>query len=453
MIIFWLTFSTVIAGLALLVAFLLACQSWEHRRSARKRLQASSVRSLVPNDSPRVALFAPCKGLDVGLKENLRPLFCQDYGNYELHFVVESVDDPACSVIGQLMAEYPKIKSNLVVAGKATDTGQKVHGLRAATDNLVVEIELLAFVDSDARPHCQWLSLLLRQLGSPGVGIVTGYRWFVPQQPTWTNYLLHSINATAASLYSPKGLNPVWGGSWAIRRDLFDRIGLRDVWNGVLTDDLVATNLVRQAGFRVAFEPACVLASPLDFTFGQMFQFLRRQYMIGRHYMPGMWILTLLATTLTVVGFWGALAAAAVGVLMHTPGAWWPASACAILYGWGMYRASIRRDLAHLYLPGQRRTLAPAIGFDFLLTPLSTLLNWAAILTTVWSRTLVWREITYRLLPRGKTCIVHRSDETRPLVVFEHRQAGMLGTPAHGSTADSRLPQREQELRPHRDAA
>jgi len=173
MVAFWLTLSTVIAGLALLEAFLLGCQSWEHRRAARKRLRTCSGSSLVTNDSPRVVLLAPCKGLDLGLKENLRPLFCQRYGNYELHFVVESVEDPACLIIGELMAEYPQVNSKLVEAGKATDTGQKVHSLRAATGKLAADVQLLAFVDSDARPHPEWLGLLLRQLTNPGVGIVT----------------------------------------------------------------------------------------------------------------------------------------------------------------------------------------------------------------------------------------------------------------------------------------
>jgi hypothetical protein len=252
--------------------------------------------------------------------------------------------------------------------------------------------------------------MLLRQLDNPGVGIVTGYRWFVPERPTWTNCLLHSINATAASLYSPKGLNPVWGGSWAIRRELFDQTGLQDVWKGALTDDLVATNLVRQAGYRIEFEPACIIASPVDHSFVSMFQFLRRQYLIGRHYMLGLWTLTLLATTVTVIGFWGALVAAGVGLGVHAPGAWWPAIVCLFLYSLGMFRATIRRDLAHLYLPRQRDALFPAIRFDFWATPVTALLNWAAILSTVWARQMVWRDVTYRLLPHGKTRIVHRLD-------------------------------------------
>jgi ceramide glucosyltransferase len=455
MVTFWITLPTVVAGLAFLVALLLGCQSWEHRRAARQRLQSFSVKSHAGKNSPRVALLAPCKGLDVGLKENLRTLFCQNYDNYELHFIVESTEDSAGSIIRPLMAEHPHVESHLVIAGRVTDTGQKVHNLRVATGELTSAVELLAFVDSDARPGPDWLGSLLDQLDRPRAGIVTGYRWFVPQRPTWANCLLHSINATSASLYSPKGFNPVWGGSWAIRRELFERIGLREAWKGVLTDDLVATNLVRQANLRVEFEPACVLASPLDFSFAQMFNFLRRQYLIGRHYMPGMWGLTLLATTLGVFGFWGALIAAVVGGWLQAPGAWWPAAACALLYGCGMFRATIRRDLTHLYLPGQRHLLNTATWFDFWTTPLAAVVNWAAILSTVWGRQMVWRNVTYRLLPQGKTRITNRREETWSLKTAEPRQA-WAGHQQSSSTrsGSSFLTQEEQNpLRPSQRAA
>jgi ceramide glucosyltransferase len=451
----WLIISTVFAGLALLESFLLSCQSWEHRRFARKRLrsrfnlktgfakiererscqQEEAWLRLSPdldNKTPsvagldqRVVLFSPCKGIDLGFKDNLRPLFCQDYDNYELVFIVESDRDPACPIILKLIAEYPHVNCRFLVAGQASNTGQKVHNLRAATRQLAPEVKILAFVDSDARPHPAWLGQLVQRLSHPGVGIATGYRWFVPERPTLANLLLHSINATAASLYSPKGLNPVWGGSWAISRERFDGLKLREVWDGMLTDDLVATNLIRQANLKVEFEPTCMLASPLDFSFNQMFNFLRRQYLISRHYMPRWWALTLLATTLMILGFWGSLTALAAGLIWQIPGTWLPAVCCMALYLWGIVRASIRCDLARQYLPQRRHDLVRAMWFDCLAAPLAALVNWAAILSTMGERHLVWRGITYRLLADGKTCIIARRDEIKPVSSHWNEQLGI----------------------------
>ena len=50
------------------------------------------------------------------------------------------------------------------------------------------------------------------------------------------------------SLFSRDNQYMVWGGSWAIRRDIFDQIGLHRAWEGTLSDDLVASReLLREA--------------------------------------------------------------------------------------------------------------------------------------------------------------------------------------------------------------
>ena len=72
------------------------------------------------------------------------------------------------------------------------------------------------------------------------------------------------MNCDVMSLLCRSSHYLIWGGSWAIRREVFDAIGLRNAWKGTLSDDLVASRLMRQAGLGVRFEPASVVASPLD---------------------------------------------------------------------------------------------------------------------------------------------------------------------------------------------
>ena len=75
----------VLAILAVSFAALLTLQTWEHRRFSRSRTRHPS------REPPRgrIALLVPCKGADVDLESNLRPLFEQDHENYEMIFVVE----------------------------------------------------------------------------------------------------------------------------------------------------------------------------------------------------------------------------------------------------------------------------------------------------------------------------------------------------------------------------
>ncbi|MCA9233894.1 MAG: glycosyltransferase [Planctomycetales bacterium] len=433
------TLLTAAALAALLQTFLLGCQSWEHRRRARKRLNEPP--SLGP--LPRVVLFAPCKGVELGLRENLHCLFQQDYPEYEIVFVVEDAQDAACETIASLIAAYPDIHARLVDAGLAQSGCQKVHNLRAATASVATDAEVYAFVDSDARPHAGWLRQIVAQVDEPRVGVVTGYRWFVPQEFSPAAAILYSINATAASLYTPKTFQPIWGGSWAMRRDVFERLDIAAEWEERLTDDLVATNAVTNAGLRVAFEPGCMIASPLEATWPTMFEFLRRQYLIGRLYARRWWTLALCATTLTVVGFWGGLVAAIAGWTLGAAWAWAPAAACAGWYAINLARAAIRRDLSRIYLPERTSQLAAANRFDAWAAPLAATVNWAAIVSSIITRRMTWRGIEYEVLRDGRARIVGRDFRLRLADIDDQSP---VARPADAASAIAAAPKSEIRL-------
>ena len=176
-----------------------------HDRSATSRPDASPC-------SPRArASISTWKPISARLLE-------QDYDDYEVTFIVESTDDAAYPAIRRAMAAHPWVAARVVVAGRATDSGQKVHNLRVATEHLSRQIKYLAFVDSDARPGPQWLRALVSRLDEPGLGAVTGYRWFTPERPTLANALVYSMNCDVISLLTRSSHYLIWGGSWAIRR-------------------------------------------------------------------------------------------------------------------------------------------------------------------------------------------------------------------------------------------
>ena len=175
------------------------------------------------------------------------------------------------------MRDAGRVPVRMAIAGKATETGQKIHNLLAGVAALPADVEILAFVDSDARPHPAWLRLLVQRLDTPGACAATGYRWFIPSQNSLASLIQYSINACAAVMYRADARGLVWGGSWAIRRDKFEACGLREAWRGTLSDDLMATRILKQHKLRVEFEPACMLSSPLQLSTGQMLEFLRRR--------------------------------------------------------------------------------------------------------------------------------------------------------------------------------
>jgi len=393
--------------LAIVQAFLVIVQTWEHHRFAWSRL---AYMRRYPRKG-RALVVVPCRGVDVGLAGNLRSLLRQDYGDYQIRFVVESAADPACGVIRRLMAAHPNTHAELLVAGKAQCDGQKVHNLRFATRDLPADVEYLAFVDSDARLRRQWLRALLTRLDGAGIGATTGYRWFVPSRPTLANHLLHSVNSQIAVLFGSRCPTIVWGGSWAIRRDRFEALGIHAAWAGTLSDDLVASRLLRRAGLRVLFEPACMVTSPADVTLKGLLAFVRRQYLMGRWYVPGGWAFALFMTTLVNLAPL-ANAGVLVGALatgLVSP--WIPASICAALYAMSMFAGLLRQDLALSYFPHLRTRLRGARRFEVWSGPLVGLVNWLGVLGSMVGSQIRWRGIAYAVTSRGKVTAIRRQGE------------------------------------------
>ncbi len=178
--------------------------------------------------TPRVSVFAPCRGLDDGLKQNLAALFQQDYPKYEIVFVTDRADDPSLGLIRELIEagdESSKISTKIIIAGPASDSGQKVHNLCVAVSQGNARSEVFVFVDTDARPQPHWLRSLVAPLSDEKVGAASGYRWFVPVAGGLASHLRAVWNASIASaLGASREQNFCWGGSTAIRRSTFEEL-------------------------------------------------------------------------------------------------------------------------------------------------------------------------------------------------------------------------------------
>jgi cellulose synthase/poly-beta-1,6-N-acetylglucosamine synthase-like glycosyltransferase len=444
--VWWLTYF-VLSACGLVQTVLFALYAFEARRFAASRRASRTP----PEPVGRVMVLAPCKGIDPGQLENQRRLFEQDYGDFELTFIVEDARDPAAAVVERLRRAYPRVPCRLVCAGQATDTGQKVHNLIAATRDLPAEIEVLVFVDADVRPSSHWLRDLVHRLSRPNTAAITGYRWFVPERFTLPNLLLTSMNASVAGLFGPGGFFLLWGGSWTVRREWFERAGLPWAWQGTLSDDLVASRVLRAAGANIEFEPKCVVATPVDTTWPRLIEFARRQYTIGRCYSPMLWWSTLASNAFAnlVLG----LNVAMVIYGLATGAAWTllPIATLVALWGVAAFQTYLRHDLARACSeelpPG---ALARSRRFDCLWSPVLSCLNWLLLASTVVGRTITWRGNTYYIARGGLARLLGR--EATPSVTSA---AGSPPAPHNlrTGTADQRTNStvQVQERTPHAD--
>ena len=391
-------------GWAMVVlACVIVIQGFDNFRFVRKRIR--QIRP--PHDyMPPADLICPCCGLDHGLEKNLRPLLEQDYPDYKVIFTVADSDDPAVPVIRKLIDEVGPDRACLVFAGPAHNCAQKVHNQLQAIRQAARGVPILAFVDSDIHPGPKWLRYLIDPLVREKVGVVTGYRCYVPARQNLASLILSVLNAVTASGMGPHSFNHAWGGTMAIRKATFDRLKIADIWSGAITDDLTLSTAVKKAHLRVVFEPKCYSASLDAVSWSGLFEFVRRQLIITRVCAPGLWLLALAASLQYALAFWlglilGIWAAATGHPAFHLL---WPVPV--IIYAAQFLSGILRRGSIFLALPQHKDDLNRATWLDIFASPLANLLMLFCIGASAPTKTIVWRGIKYRLHRADKTEII-----------------------------------------------
>jgi len=396
-----------IAWAAIFSQPLFLLQMWRNHRYALAKYKKK--RGLF---RPRTVLIVPCKGVDAGFERNIAAFFGQDYENYLLWFVVAEKSDPAydrlCRVKDTL-AEHSNAQSvRILVAGQATPgtCSQKIHNLLHCYRHLPDDIEVMAFADSDICITADWLSRLVYPLRRPYYGVSSGYRWFVPRQNNLATLALSAINAKIAQLLGDTSFNLAWGGSMAIRVDVFRSVGLDKTWHKALSDDLSLSGAVKRAKMKIAFVPACLVASYEQTTWRQLIEFGRRQFLITRINAPGTWWFGLLSCLFSILGLWAGAALALYAFVTKDANLLLYSAVPALFFTSQFTRAILRQRTIAKILKKDRRRMAAARAADIWLFWLWSWLLLALIVASAFGRTICWRGIRYRLLGPDDTVVV-----------------------------------------------
>ena len=344
----------------------------------------------LPDFEPFASVIAPGRGLEPGLIDNLRPLVTQDYPHYEVLFVFDSAEDPAIKIVDDLRSTAA-VTTRIVIAGPATDSGQKVHNLRVAVNEIDPQSQVLVFVDTDARPAKNWLRQLIAPLADATLGASTGYRWFIPARGGIASRLRSVWNASVASaLGSDTAKNFCWGGSTAIRRTTFTNLNVSERWRGTVSDDFTITRVLKEAKLPIHFTPNCLVASVGDCDFKELLEFTTRQIKITRVYSSNLWLPLLLGSALFVIVFFGGLILAYIFPL--------------VIFTLGATKSFIRFRAVSRVLRTSRLDLLAHV----LLWPFASLLYLYNAIAAGFSRRIKWRGITYELKSPTEAVIISR---------------------------------------------
>ena len=340
---------------------------------------------------PFVSVIAPGRGLDYGLRENVQTLLEQDYPRYEVLFVFDRADDPAIQFVGHGSSRIART----IIAGAATDSGQKVHNLRVAVTEVDPQSEVLVFVDTDARPAKDWLRCLVAPLADETLGASTGYRWFIPSNGGIASRLRGVWNASVASaLGHDTAKNFCWGGSTAIRRTTFETLNVSERWRGTVSDDFTLTRVLKEAKLPIHFTPHCLVASVGDCDFKELFEFTTRQIKITRVYASHLWLPLLLGSALFAIVFFGGLILLILQILkILSPTIVLPL-ALLVTFTLGATKSFIRWRAITIPLNPYHSSLNRDLLAHIFLLPFASLLYLYNAIVAGFSQRITWRGIT-----------------------------------------------------------
>jgi len=272
----------------------------------------------------------------------------------------------------------------VIVAGRASSCGQKVHNLAFAVERAPAA-DIYVFCDSDARFPRSWLSTLLAPLDP--TNITTGYRWYVANRFHFSTLMRSGWNASSVGILGDHNRNFAWGGSTAIHRETFHRLNIIDAWRGSVSDDYAITRAAQKRGTKIVFVPECLVPSYGECSFGELLEFTTRQIIITRVYHPVLWRLGFLGHLIFNAAFW---------ILPFRHPLLWIA-----LYGLSVAKSWMR------YIAVQRVVAAPGLfrhaWFYILSSPLVALLYLYNMIASALSTEIVWRQIHYKLVSPNET--------------------------------------------------
>jgi cellulose synthase/poly-beta-1,6-N-acetylglucosamine synthase-like glycosyltransferase len=328
----------------------------------------------------RVVVFCPCKGKDSEFEKNIQSILNQDYPNYAVQFIVESKSDPAYDTLRALGA-------SVLVAGMATSRGQKVHNLAYAVERATAAdaADIYVFCDSDARFPADWLAKLIAPLNS--TNITSGYRWYVAERFHFASLMRSAWNASSVGILGDHNRNFAWGGSTAIQRETFHRLGILDAWRGSVSDDYTVTRTAQRAGLRIVFVPECLIPSYGECSFRELLEFTTRQIIITRVYHQALWRIGFVGHLVFNAAFWTL-------PFVH-PYFWLALYALSVAKSWIRYRA------VTTVLPAP--VLSKHGWFYILSSPLVAVLYLYNMIVSTLSTEIVWREIHYKLVSPNET--------------------------------------------------
>ncbi|HKX00715.1 MAG TPA: glycosyltransferase family 2 protein [Bryobacteraceae bacterium] len=322
-------------------------------RFVAERLATDSASSMPPA-SVIVALDEAAEDLGA----NLAALSSLDYPDYELIIAANRAADIPPGVLPR--------RVTVVLSGTSDPLGAKtaqnfLAGVRATRKRS----EIFAFADPGWLVRPAWLRALVEALATPGAGVSTGFRWYLPMPPDFWSLMRSVWNAPLAGMLGP-GNNPlVWPGAMAIPKESLFVLHIDDWWRRGANVAGAVAKAVHREGLKIAFAPGAMTACAVRTGAREFFSQARREMAAARTDYPRLWWSGLVSHFFYCGGMAAAITAAARGYR----GAEW---ALVVQLGLGMLKGVNRAAIAKAELPDREPWFKRHAWVHAWWTPLAT---------------------------------------------------------------------------------
>ena len=349
---------------------------------------------------PKTAVILCLRGPDPFLDDCITALLDQDYANYGVRIIVDSRQDPAWEIAQEIVDRCPMAEVSIEeLRPRRATCSLKCSSVLQAFDDLDESYEVAALLDADTIPHRTWLRELVAPLAQPDVGATTGNRWYLPVRPTCGSLVRHAWNAAAVvQMYF---YHIPWGGTLALKLDVFRHSDLADRWAHAFCEDTMLYEVVQRRVQRVQFVPSLMMVNRETCTLGGFYHWVRRQLLAARLYHPG-WLTVAVHGILTSLAPLLALGLLLAGIAAGNAAAAWSAAAALAVsvFSSPLLLILLERAVAQVIRrrgePTRWLSAAGALKL-FAAILLTKAVYLCALLSAIFVRAVHWRGIGYRI--------------------------------------------------------
>ncbi|MFM8635722.1 MAG: glycosyltransferase [Planctomycetia bacterium] len=232
---------------------------------------------------PATAIVIAVRGGNEGLEECLDRVAALNYEDFELHVVIDHETDPCMPLVRRWAATQPRLAVVIhTLANPSSGATLKCSAMYQALTSLSNRIEAVVMLDADAYVYPNWLKDMLQPTLDGTVSMATGNRWYSPTAPGLGSLLRFLYNANAVIPMHAGRMT--WGGSLALRRDVFTHPAFLESLLCSPTEDASVHEAISVLGKRLAMVSHVMLLTTDPIDVAACVRFIQRQLLWTRLY-------------------------------------------------------------------------------------------------------------------------------------------------------------------------